>query len=59
MQHLEIAYELLVILIGLAALAISFSWMLRTREADLRNFCLVYALFTAALLISVVEKYLP
>lgn len=58
MQHLQIAYELIVILIGLAALAITFSWMLRTREADLRNFSLVYALFTAELLISLVQKYL-
>jgi DNA-binding CsgD family transcriptional regulator len=58
MQHLEIAYDLLVIMIGLAALAISFSWLLRTREADLRNFCVVYALFTAVLLIALVEKYL-
>jgi DNA-binding CsgD family transcriptional regulator len=58
MQHLQIAYELLVIMIGLTALALAFSWLLRTREADLRNFCLVYALFTAVLLISLVEKYL-
>jgi len=58
MQHLEIAFELLVILIGLAALALAFSWLLRTREADLRNFCLVYALFTAVVLTSLVEKYL-
>lgn len=58
MQHLQIAYELLVIMIGLAALALAFSWLLRTREADLRNFCLVYALFTAVVLMSLVEKYL-
>jgi len=58
MQHLEIAYDLLVIMIGLAALALAFSWLLRTREADLRNFCLLYALFTAVLLISLVQKYL-
>ena len=46
MQHLEIAYELLVILIGLAALAISFSWMLRTargRSAQLlRGVCALH-----------------
>ena len=58
MQHLQIAYDLLVIMIGLAALALTFSWVLRTREADLRNFCLLYALFTAELLITLVQKYL-
>jgi DNA-binding CsgD family transcriptional regulator len=58
MQHLRIAYDLLVIMIGLAALALTFSWVLRTREADLRNFFLLYALFTAELLISLVQKYL-
>jgi len=58
MEHLQIAYDLLVIMIGLAALSISVSWALRTGEADLRNFCLVYALFTAVLAITVVKKYL-
>ena len=58
MQHLQIAYDLLVIMIGLAALAMALSWLLRTREADLRNFFLLYALFTAELLITLVQKYL-
>ena len=58
MEHLQIAYDLLVIMIGLAALSISVSWVLRTGEADLRNFCLLYALFTSVLVITVVKKYL-
>ena len=58
MEHLEIAYDLLVIMIGLAALSISVSWVLRTGEADVRNFCLLYALFTAELLVALVQKYL-
>jgi len=57
MQHLQIAYDLLVIKIGLTALAISFCWLPRTREADLRKFCPLYALFTAVMLISLVEKH--
>ncbi len=58
MQHLEIAYDLLVIMIGLAALSISLSWVLRTGEADVRNFCMLYALFTAVMVITVLRKYL-
>jgi DNA-binding CsgD family transcriptional regulator len=57
MEHLQIAYDLLVIMIGLVALSISISWALRTGEPDLRNFCLVYALFTAVLCITVIKKY--
>ena len=58
MQHLVIAYDLLVIMIGLAALSISLSWVLRTGEADVRNFCMLYALFTAVMVITVLRKYL-
>jgi DNA-binding CsgD family transcriptional regulator len=58
MQHLLIAYELLVIMIGLAALSISLSWVLRTGEADVRNFCVLYALFTGVMVIEVLRKYL-
>ncbi len=58
MQHLEIAYDLLVIMIGLAALSISLSWVLRTGEADVRNFCMLYALFTAVMVLTVLRKYL-
>jgi DNA-binding CsgD family transcriptional regulator len=58
MDDLEIAYDLIVILIGCAALSIAMSWALRTGEAHLRNFCLVYALFTSVLVITVLKKYL-
>lgn len=58
MEHLQIAYDLLVIMIGFVALAISVSWALRTREADLRNFCLLYTLFTFVLVVTVLKKYL-
>jgi DNA-binding CsgD family transcriptional regulator len=58
MEHLQIAYELLVIMIGFAALAISISWVVRTGEANLRNFCILYALFTALMVVTVVRKYL-
>ena len=58
MEHLVIAYDLLVIMIGLAALSISLSWVLRTGEADVRNFCILYALFTALMVITVLRKYL-
>ncbi len=58
MEHLQIAYDLLVIMIGLIALAISLSWVLRTGEAAVRNFCILYALFTAVMLVTVLRKYL-
>src|SRR5512135_793958 len=58
MEHLLIAYELLVIMIGLTALSISLSWVLRTGDADVRNFCILYALFTIVMVIEVLRKYL-
>lgn len=58
MEHLVIAYDLLVIMIGLAALSISLSWVLRTGEADVRNFCILYGLFTAFMIVTVLRKYL-
>lgn len=58
MEHLLIAYDLLVIMIGLAALSISLSWVLRTREADVRNFCILYGLFTIVMIMTVLRKYL-
>jgi DNA-binding CsgD family transcriptional regulator len=58
MQHLLIAYDLFVVMVGLAALSISLSWVLRTGEADLRNFCILYGLFTASMLLTVLLKYL-
>ncbi len=58
MQHLEIAFDFLVIVIGFAALAIAISWALRSGESYLFNFCLLYALFTVVLIITVLKKYL-
>lgn len=58
MEHVQIAFDLLVILIGFAALAIAVSWALRTGETHLRNFCVVYALFTLLLIITLLKKYL-
>lgn len=58
MAHIQIAYDLIVIMIGSAALSIAISWALRTGEADLRNFCVAYALFTFVLVLTVLKKYL-
>ncbi len=58
MQHIEIAFELGAVMIGFATLIIAGFWALRTREPYLRDFCIVYALFTVFLLIAVVDKYL-
>ncbi len=58
MEHLQIAYDLLVIIIGFAALSIAVFWTLKTRESDLRNFCILYALFTLVLVLLVLKKYL-
>ena len=58
MEDLQIAYELIVIMIGCVALSLAMSWALRTGEAHLRNFCLVYALFTSVLILTVLKKYL-
>lgn len=58
MEDLQIAYDLLVIFIGFAALSISAFWALKTRESELRDFCILYALFTLVLVVTVVKKYL-
>ena len=58
MEDLQIAYDLLVIMIGLAALSIAAFWALKTRESDLRDFCILYALFTLVLVVMVLKKYL-
>ncbi len=58
MEHLEIAYDLLVIMLGFAALSIAVSWALRTGETDLRNFCVLNGLFTGMMVLTVVKKYL-
>lgn len=58
MEHLQIAYDLCVILIGFAALSMAWFWASKTGRADLRDFCIVYALFTLVLIIAVLKKYL-
>jgi DNA-binding CsgD family transcriptional regulator len=58
MEDIQIAYYLLVILIGFAALSMAAFWAYKTREADLRSFCTLYALFTFVLIVLVLKKYL-
>jgi DNA-binding CsgD family transcriptional regulator len=58
MEHLQIAYDLGVILLGFATLSMAGFWVLKTREEYLRDFFIVYSLFTAVLAITVLKKYL-
>jgi DNA-binding CsgD family transcriptional regulator len=58
MEHLQIAYDLFVIMIGLAALSIVVFWAAKTGEADLRDFSLLYVCFTLVLVVMVLKKYL-
>src|SRR6266508_3668304 len=58
MEHLQIAYDLLVIMIGLAALSIVVFWASRTGESDLRDFGILYTCFTLVLLVLLLKKYL-
>lgn len=58
MEDLQIAYYLSVIMVGFAVLAVTGFWAFKTRDADLRNFGIVYALFTLVLILSVLMKYL-
>jgi DNA-binding CsgD family transcriptional regulator len=58
MDDLQIAYDLLVIMVGFAALAIAVLWAVKTGEAYLRDFCILYALFTLVLVNLVIRKYL-
>lgn len=58
MEHLQLAYDLLVIMIGLAALSIVISWAARTGEGDLRDFSILYACFTLVLVVGMLKKYL-
>jgi DNA-binding CsgD family transcriptional regulator len=58
MQHLQIAFELGAMMIGFATLIVAGFWALRTGEPYLRDFCIVYALFTVLLAIAILEKYL-
>jgi DNA-binding CsgD family transcriptional regulator len=58
MEHLQIAYDLFVIMIGLAALSIVVFWASRTGESDLRDFSIVYTCFTLVLVVLMLKKYL-
>ena len=58
MEDLQIAYDVLVIFIGFAALSIAAFWAIKTRESDLRDFCILYASFTLILVVMVLKKYL-
>src|SRR5688572_1387729 len=58
MEHLQLAYDLLVIMIGLAALSIVVFWAVRTGEADLRDFSLLYLCFTLVLIVRMLKGYL-
>ena len=58
MEHLQIAYDLFVITIGLAALSIVVFWASRTGESDLRDFSILYACFTLVLVAGMLKKYL-
>ncbi len=58
MEHLQIAYDLLVIMIGLAALSIVVFWASRTGESDLRDFSIVYLCFTLVLIVLLSRKYM-
>ena len=58
MEHLQIAYDLLVIMIGLAALSIVVFWAVRTGEADLRDFSILYLCFTLVLIVGMLKRYL-
>ena len=58
MEHLQIAFDLLVIMIGLAALSIAVFWAARTGKAELRDFSILYACFTLVLVVVLLKKYL-
>ena len=58
MEHLLIAYDILVIIIGFAALSNVVVWALRTGQGDFGNFSIVYGLLTLLMVIRMLEKYL-
>ena len=58
MDHLVIAYDILIIIIGIAALSNAVVWALRMGRDDLGNFSIVYALYTLMVVILVLGKYL-
>ena len=55
MGDIQIAYDLLVIMIGLAALSIAVFWAFKTGESDLRDFCILYASYTLVLIVLVIR----
>lgn len=57
MEDIQIAYYFGVILIGFAALAVAGVWAVKTQDASLRNFCILYTTFTFVLILSVLMKY--
>jgi DNA-binding CsgD family transcriptional regulator len=57
MDHLAIAYEILVLMVGVACLGFSLLWAARTRESYRRLFCVFYGLFTIFVAVSVLKKY--
>lgn len=58
MDHLLIAYDILAILIGFIALFNAVSWALKTGQNELGNFSIIYGLFTLAMVVLVMKKYL-
>jgi DNA-binding CsgD family transcriptional regulator len=58
MEHVQIAYHLLVIIVGFAALSIAIFWASKTGKTDLRDFCVLYSLFTLVLIVLVLKNYL-
>lgn len=57
MDHLAIAYEVLVLMIGLVALSFSLPWAARTGEPYRWYFWAFYGLFTVFVAVSVLKKY--
>ena len=57
MEHLLIAYDILVIVIGFIALSNAILWALRTGDNDMGNFSIIYALFTLMLVVVVLKVY--
>lgn len=58
MDHVLIAYDILAILIGIVALFNVVFWAIKTRQNDLGNFSIIYALFTLMMVVLVMKKYL-
>jgi len=58
MEHFLIAYDILIIIIGFAALSNAIVWALRTGQDYLGNFSIVYALYTLMVVVLVLGKYL-